>query len=153
MSPSQTIFINLLDKAGFSLTRQRKAVFETLQGQEPLSLQDIISRTTGKADRASVYRTVELFETIGIIQRIPLGLKSKFELSDSFSSHHHHISCLGCGSIKAIHIPSIESFIERLGAQLNYNVTDHQLEIQGYCVNCSQKVAQPLAGQPKIHHN
>jgi len=145
MSPSQTIFTDLLNKHRHSLTRQRLAVFDSLKGQEPLSLQQIIERAGGKADRASIYRAIDLFETIGIIQRIPLGPKPRFELSDLFSSHHHHISCLSCSSIKAIHIPSIELFIEKLGQKLNYRITDHQLEIQGVCQTCEQTGKHQLA--------
>ena len=56
-----------LKSNGSSLTAPREAVFLTLLDQEPQTLSDIAKRLTGKVDRASVYRTIDLFEKLGII--------------------------------------------------------------------------------------
>src|SRR5437868_2920376 len=87
----------LLKNGGASLTKPRRAVFDLLLGQEPQSMQVLIKRADGKLDRATVYRTVDLFERPGIVHRLNIGWKYKIELSDVFVGHHHHFHCTNCG--------------------------------------------------------
>ena len=85
-----------LKESGYSSTAVRRTVFAVLQGREPQSMHEVIARCD-KIDRASVYRTIVLFEQLGIVQRLRIGWKYKLELTDSFSHHHHHITCTKCG--------------------------------------------------------
>lgn len=89
-------------------------------------------------DRASVYRTVALFEKLGITHRIQIGWKYKIELSDSFHHHHHHLTCLKCGQV----IPFEEDdqllkSLNLVAAYHNFGMESHQLEIQGVCSMCT----------------
>lgn len=93
-------------------------------------------------DRASLYRTVSLFESLGLVQRIYIGWKYKIELSDAFTHHHHHISCLGCGKIVAvIKEEEIETLIDDLAKRHGFTDSNHQLEIRGYCSSCTEAIA------------
>lgn len=92
----------------------------------------------GKLDRASLYRTIGLFEKLGVVQRIYIGWKYKVELSDIFTHHHHHISCTHCGRIVAItEEDDIEQLISNLAAKHGFTAQQHQLEIRGLCKTCS----------------
>src|ERR1700759_5537066 len=82
-----------------SLTAARVHVFEALQGHEPQTMHPIVEACRGGPDRASVYRAIALFERLGIVQRLQMGWKYKLELSDAFTHHHHHLTCLRCGRI------------------------------------------------------
>jgi Fur family ferric uptake transcriptional regulator len=127
-----------LGKSGYSLTVARKAVFTALQNQEPLTMNEIVKHC-GKIDRASVYRNVELFEHLGIAQRLPVGWKYKIELSAIFSYHHHHFVCSKCGLV--IDMPTDEKLEERLAALVSdrgLKIQDHQIEIRGLCTNCQK---------------
>src|SRR5579859_5743980 len=86
-----------LHAQGQSLTRPRRIVFMALQKSEPKTMQQLVSACAGQVDRASVYRSVTLFEKLGIVQRLQIGWKYKLELSDAFQRHHHHLTCLKCG--------------------------------------------------------
>ena len=57
----------LLKKNGSSLTKPRKTVFDLLLNQKPQSMQVLASRAKGRVDRATVYRTIDLFERLGIV--------------------------------------------------------------------------------------
>jgi Fe2+ or Zn2+ uptake regulation protein len=70
----------LLRKNNSSLTKPRKAVFNLLLSKEPQSMQVLVKRAEGKVDRATVYRTIELFEELGIVHRLNIGWKYKIEL-------------------------------------------------------------------------
>ncbi len=87
---------------GHSLTRARLAVFRALQDKEPLAMAEVARACAGKADRASVYRAVALFEELGIVKRLQIGWKYKLELSDAFHHHHHHLTCLKCGRVDTL---------------------------------------------------
>ena len=138
MSSVHETFALLLKQAGYSVTTARKQVFAALLGKEPLSMHELVGLAAA-IDRASVYRAVELFEQLGIVQRIHTGWKYKIELTDKFSAHHHHLSCLGCGRTTAMNERQLETLIETLSAQHGFTPSAHQIEIQGYCPTCTAK--------------
>lgn len=89
-----------------------------------------------EVDRASVYRSVELFERLGIVQRVNIGWKYKLELTDRFAKHHHHLTCTNCGRAIEISESELEQTICRLAAAHCFKPTAHQIEIQGQCSRC-----------------
>lgn len=122
---------------GQSLTQVRKSVFLALLDQPPQTVTQLIARVGDKADRASIYRTVQLFEDLGIIERLQIGWKYKLELSHAYSGHHHHLTCLNCHKIIEFHEnQSIEQELEKLAAEHGFHPTSHQLELRGYCPDC-----------------
>lgn len=131
-----SIFENKLRASGQSVTQTRQAVYAALQGQEPISMRELVERVDS-VDKASVYRTVSLFEKLGIVQRLQTGWKYKLELTDEFHEHHHHATCLKCG--RSFILPenvSLESEVSQLVDGTGFTIKSHQLEIQGYCQAC-----------------
>lgn len=127
-----------LKRHGQSLTTPRRVVFEALQGQEPLTMHELVELASS-VDRASVYRTVALFEQLGVVERLQTGWKYKLELSDDFHEHHHHATCLLCGT--SLIVPedmAIEHHLQHLARGLNFQLERHQLELQGYCTKCQE---------------
>jgi Fur family ferric uptake transcriptional regulator len=139
MSEPKEIFIDLLKKDNCRITQARLAVFEQLSLDKPLSMHELVAQT-GNADRASIYRTVELFERLGIVQRLHIGWKYKIELTDKFAAHHHHLTCVKCGKTVSINQHDLERFIDDLAAQHNFKPTTHQVELQGYCSDCQKNI-------------
>ena len=130
----------VLKDAGYSITNARLFVCELLWDQEPQSMHDLGVRLDGTIDRASLYRTVTLFEKLGIVHRIYMGWKYKVELSDIFAHHHHHISCTVCGKIVALReVEQLERMLGNLARKYNFEAQSHQLEIQGVCEYCRRK--------------
>lgn len=143
MSTVEDTFRSMLKTAGYSLTGARTAVFEALVGQEPLSMHELVEKVP-QVDRASVYRAVELFEQLHIVQRLNTGWKYKLELTDKFSAHHHHMTCTNCGSTVALKEVELERFIDVLAKTHGFRPTAHQIEIQGVCAKClSQTLRSP----------
>jgi Fe2+ or Zn2+ uptake regulation protein len=130
---------NTLKKHGYSVTRVRRLVFTALDKQAPQTMSELISRLTPGIDRASAYRTVSLFENIGIVQRLQIGWKYKLELSDEFTDHHHHISCVKCGQLQSFH--ENEEFVrilEQSAKRSGYTLVHHQVDLQGICKKCQK---------------
>jgi Fur family ferric uptake transcriptional regulator len=135
MSSATDRFRQLLKTAGYSVTRARVVVFESLLGHEPLSMPQLVTKAS-TIDRASIYRAVELFERLGIVQRISTGWKYKLELTDTFAAHHHHLTCTSCERTVAMNEDELERLIVALSRRYGFVPTAHQIEIQGTCQQC-----------------
>ena len=132
-----TLFKKILKDNGYSTTKARSLVFDLLLGSEPQTMSQLIQATKDSIDRVSIYRVIELFEKLGIVQRINIGWKYKIELSDVFLEHHHHMTCLQCGRvIAAKDAKLLENMIADLSKKAGFTLTAHQLEMQGYCEHC-----------------
>ncbi|HZP55884.1 MAG TPA: Fur family transcriptional regulator [Candidatus Saccharimonadales bacterium] len=129
----------LLRKNGSSLTKPRRTIFSLLQNQKPQNMQVLVGRAKDKVDRATVYRTMELFEKLGIVNRLNIGWKYKYELSDIFQDHHHHFHCSSCGTTFNLEPNSmLETMIDTVAGKSGFSPRGHQLEIYGLCSNCQQ---------------
>jgi len=128
-------FTHLLKTGGYSITKPRVAVFRALSGHDPLSIHQLTGKVS-EIDRASVYRTVDLFERLGIVQRLHTGWKYKLELSDRFAEHHHHLTCTNCSHTVSLNEDELEQLIDQLAAHHGFAPSSHQIEIQGLCATC-----------------
>lgn len=140
MSPQEATFRRKLRNTQQSVTAARLAVFRALCQEETVSMQELVRSLNDSTDRASVYRSVALFEQLGIVQRIQIGWKYKLELSDNYNPHHHHIHCTECGKLSTLpEVAPLEEMIENIARQAGYSLTSHQIELTGRCQNCSDK--------------
>lgn len=135
MASVRDIFRDILKSHDQSITKARLAVFDSLVGQEPLSMHELVQRA-GQVDRASVYRAVDLFERLGVVQRLHTGWKYKVELTDKFNEHHHHLTCTSCGLTISLNGEALERFIDRAAKNHGFAPSGHQVEIQGLCRQC-----------------
>lgn len=125
---------------GHSMTKTRQQVFQALSDSDTLSMAQLIRKLQHKMDRASVYRTIDLFEQLGIVNRIQIGWKYKLELSDIFTEHHHHITCLECNIITPFEENvDLENDILKLADDLGFVLSGHSLELRGLCKTCQEK--------------
>lgn len=133
----------VLKRAGYSATKPRMKVFSELSGRQPQTIGQIISATSSQIDRASVYRTIELFEELGIVHRIQQGWKYKLELSDQITAHHHHLSCRNCGKVVDLpHNAQTEEYMNAIAQNNGFENTQHQLEISGICPSCQTLISR-----------
>ncbi len=103
-------------------------------------MDQLIRKLRHKMDRASIYRTIELFEKLGIVNRLQIGWKYKLELSETFAGHHHHATCLQCEKVIAFEEnPELEAGIHKLAEDLGFKLTSHSLELRGLCKDCQNK--------------
>lgn len=135
MPPRTESFKHLLKANRYSVTKARLTVFNALLGEEPMSMHELVGRARG-IDRASVYRAVDLFEKLDVVQRLNTGWKYKLELSDKFNEHHHHLTCTRCGRTVSLNESDMEQLIAHLARSHGYTPTAHQIEIQGLCAQC-----------------
>lgn len=133
---SQAVFEKSLKAAHQSLTKPRQAVFDALQHHRSLTMTELVNACPS-IDRASVYRTAEVFEKLGIVKRIPSGWKYRLELGEAFLEHHHHATCRNCGA--SIALPEnelLEAQLHTIAARRDFMLESHQIELIGLCAAC-----------------
>lgn len=132
-----TTYSHTLKSNSLSNTRARQVVFSTLSSlDEPVTMNELINACS-EIDRVSVYRTIETFEKFGIVNRIHIGWKYKIELSDSFKEHHHHLTCVSCGSIIDFDEPqNLDYELHKIATSKNFTLQKHILELKGVCSKC-----------------
>lgn len=120
------------------VTSQRVALFKLLsRASSPLSIIEIANLLENKLDESTIYRNIETLLKLGIVKTVSLKGKDKYELSDTFSPHHHHLVCLNCKKIIHIEFPDkVENSIINAAQKHNFKVEEHSLELSGYCENC-----------------
>jgi Fe2+ or Zn2+ uptake regulation protein len=124
-----------LKSAGYSLTPQRLTIFNFLRQNDPTDVHALIAGCP-EMDRASVYRTLSLFKHLGIAGDAIISGRKMLELSDSFDTHHHHISCVGCGISIQAHDSELESYLTALAVKNGIEPSSHHVEISGLCASC-----------------
>lgn len=130
---------NLLRTHKLSNTKQRQQVFDSIvKLSKPLSMNELINLNRS-IDRVSIYRIIDAFEKAGIISRLQIGWKYKIELSDAFKQHHHHMTCVQCGSVIEFDEPeSLDTELTHISRKHGFTVTQHTLEIRGVCRHCQK---------------
>lgn len=118
-------------------TKPREEVLNTLS-KHPKTAQEIykeLKENGSTIDLASVYRTLDLFVKINIIQEIDLGEgKKRYELIEK-NHHHHHLVCNKCGAIEDIEMKE-DALIKEVCKKSKFKVQKHKLEFFGLCEKC-----------------
>ncbi|WP_199883773.1 Fur family transcriptional regulator [Anaerosinus massiliensis] len=86
----------------YKLTRQREFIYHILSSytSHHLSAEDIykiVHEQYPEIGLATIYRTLELFSTLAVVQKLDLGDGcQRYEL---YPLHHHHLICNACGKV------------------------------------------------------
>lgn len=130
----------------YKLTSQRQTILQAfLRNQDRhLSAEDvynIVRRQAPEIGLATVYRTLELFCELDIVQRLDFGDgRQRYELNEtSTPHHHHHLICLSCGKVREFSDDLLETLETAISRQSNFAIVDHQLKFYGYCQDCQKK--------------
>ena len=126
----------------YKLTPQRRIVLEIfLQNPEKhLSAEDVygmVRQNFPEIGLATIYRTLDLFAELDILQKIDFGDGcSRYEFSASDVHHHHHLICVGCGTVMEFEDDLLESLETIIEQKSRFKIVDHQLKFYGYCEKC-----------------
>ena len=126
-----------LSEAGFRSGGGRRQVVDLLgaQGCSITALE--IDRQLQGVGRATVYRSLEQLEALGLIQKVDLGGDAAgYERVDPSGHHHHHIVCEHCGRVIAFEDDQLETAILALAERPDFTVSSHEVTLRGECANC-----------------
>jgi len=102
--------VSYLQESGFRTTKSRLIICDFIEKHSGIFCANDILNTTNKLDKASLYRTLDILESLEIIT--PLiridGQQFYERFDDNKKGHHHHVLCKHCKKTKCVSC-SIES--------------------------------------------
>jgi len=139
-----TQIIDQLSKEGHRLTTPRQAIIRMVAPrQDHFSAQELWDEVrvnhTG-IGRATVFRTLDLLTELGVLNRIHAG-DGCHRYTVCETTHHHHMMCVGCGTVIPLEAAGIESQIRRMATEAGFDLMTHHLELVGRCASCRQRAA------------
>ena len=119
---------------GVKLTDQRKIIAKVMSDSnnhpDVGELYKRVSKIDTKISIATIYRTVKLFEEVGIIAKHDFkGGKARYE--ELSESHHDHLIDIKTGEIIEFVDEEIEKLQKKIAEKYGYDLVDHKLELYG----------------------
>jgi Fur family ferric uptake transcriptional regulator len=91
---------------------------------------------------ATVYRTLELLDELGLLQRLDAGEgPAGYEPAGPRGEHHHHVVCNRCGAVVPFEDEGLERAIERAARRLDVPIASHEVTLRGLCARCARSAA------------
>ena len=119
---------------GVRLTDQRKIIAKIMSSSnDHPDVDELYKRVTkidSKISIATVYRTVKLFEEVGILAKHEFkGGKARYE--EVNEGHHDHLIDIKSGEIIEFVDYEIEKLQKKVAEKYGYKLVDHKLELYG----------------------
>jgi Fur family ferric uptake transcriptional regulator len=127
---------------GHPLTNQRRLLLELLRNVKGhVDAKELYRRASARDESispATVYRTLNLFKELGLIDEMRLGdIRCYYELKQS--PEHQHLVCRGCGKVMEFRNPHFKKLIEAVRREHGFRVTKAELYLEGCCPDCEDK--------------
>lgn len=140
--------IKILSDNGYKTTIQRSLIYDILRENinKHLSTEEVyelIKNKNTKMGIATIYRTLQLFEEIGLVYKHNFDDGySRYEILSPNSSEihqHHHLLCKKCGDIIEVKEDLMNSLEEIIEKQYNFEILNHVVKFTGICSQCRDK--------------
>lgn len=139
----EAIGASALQEKGHFITTQRRLLLDLLyEAKGHIDAKELYRRAIEKdasISQATVYRSLNLFKELGLIDEMRLGgLQCYYEIKQGVD--HQHLICQGCGKIIEIDIPHFQESIKKIQEDHCFKVTKVELYLHGYCTDCGKKL-------------
>ena len=139
MSETNGNWFDLLHKSGCRLTAPRRAVVETLiesvHALTPVEVYDAARKGCPGLGLVSVYRTLEILEELGLVQRVHETRGCQAFIRKG-KGHQHLIVCTQCGKADLFEGDQLESLFNAVSKRTGFQIESHWLQIFGLCKTC-----------------
>ena len=132
---------------GLRLTPQRARVLAAVSGLEHATPEAIGARLREEAgaggsapDTSTVYRTLELLESLGLVWHTHLGRGAP--VYHAAERPHLHVVCASCGEIASAPPDLLDEAAERLAADLGFTVDVGHVALSGTCRACRERASE-----------
>ena len=127
---------------GVKLTDQRRIIAKIMsESNDHPDVDELYNRVIkidSKISIATVYRTVKLFEELGILTKHDFkGGKARYEKISE--GHHDHLIDIKTGEIIEFLDEEIENLQNKVAAKYGYKLVDHKLELYGIKIKDNSK--------------
>ena len=127
---------------GHPLTNQRRLILKLLRDTEGhIDAKELYRRASVRDESispATVYRSLNLFKELGLVDEMRLGkIRCYYEIRQS--PEHQHLVCRGCNKVMEFQNPHFQKLIEAVRQERGFKVTNAELYLEGYCSGCEEK--------------
>ena len=136
-------FNDLLKSNDLKVTKHRLSVLGIIaQSNYPLTAEEIYLKLKDNAisiNLSSIYKILDSLSSKNIISKSILGDDNKTSYEITSSEHMHHLICKQCKGVFPLTDCPLCIYEEHLKEDMDFDVTDHKLEVYGYCKKCKTK--------------
>lgn len=136
---------NSLKEKGYKLTPQRRAILDMVIRNEGSHLTceeiyDLVKKECPEIGLATVYRTVQLLEELGVICKLDLNDGcSRYELIHEEENHqHHHLVCMKCNKVIEVQTDLLEELEHSIENKYMFTIKNHSVKFYGICSECNE---------------
>jgi Fur family transcriptional regulator, ferric uptake regulator len=142
--PQPSALRSSLHDRGQRLTPQRQrvlALFERIGAGSHLSAEEVHQRLLRGSERvslATVYRTLRLLSSMGLLQELELPEGGRrFELASDAHRDHHHLVCVRCGRTEEFESLAVLAAGEAAAGVHGFRLLECVLNVRALCPGCS----------------
>ena len=132
---------------GLRLTPQRQQVLAAVAALDHATPEAIGARLREQAgpggaapDTSTVYRTLELLESLGLVWHTHLGRGAP--VYHAAERPHLHVVCASCGEISSAAPDLLDEAAERLAVELGFTVDVGHVALSGTCRDCRERAQE-----------
>ena len=134
-----------LRDVGLRATTPRRVIVETLLAQrDHVTADDLTAAVQAgypEVHRATIYRTLEALESLGVLYRLSTGQgPTQWHLTQH---SHQHLVCDSCGAVEEVSSPSFARLAAALARDHGFRADIRHVAISGRCRKCSESGDPP----------
>ena len=126
---------------GRSVTAQRQLLLSLIRKTGGhISAKELFRQASRKNESislATVYRTLQLFKELGLVEERRLGqVYCYYEIKEL--DDHQHLVCRSCGKVIEFESPLLRKLVDKVKRDSGFNTTKIELYMEGYCQQCDK---------------
>jgi len=122
-----------------SYTQEREIIFSAIKKLHHFDyskLQKSFEEQNIKIWRASIFRTLNLFLELWLVESIcNKSWVIIYEYRDE-NNHHEHLKCKNCWKIIEFDDSEIHKFLEKIAKKYNFKLLNHSINLEWLCEKC-----------------
>ena len=88
-----------------------------------------------RVSRATLYNTIELLLTCGLIRKHQFGQNQSFYEKSYFNKQHDHLICTNCDKVIEFCDPRLQGIMNFIENDMNFKISRHSLNFYGKCLD------------------
>lgn len=144
------LYIHALQQAGHRITAQRRTICEYLATTDahptPYEVYGELSQAHPEISRATVYNTLNVLQSLGVIVEIAFGADHTHY--DTDPTPHVNLICLRCHSITDFHTDvTTPEQQAHLAQETGFQPVTARMDILGFCAECRARRRAEIIAQ------
>jgi Fur family ferric uptake transcriptional regulator len=149
---NEDLLVTALEAAGQRITTPRRTVAGLISSRRGhFTAADLVADARESRlgiGRATIFRALDMFESLGAVERLDLPNGEHAYVACEPARHHHHVVCSRCGRTEEVDDPGFDGVVRSVGRRTGYRIDSHRLELFGLCPACaSERTA--AGGRPR----